>query len=144
MFASLGILPGLGGLACFAALVLGGLRLHRVGQGQPPNPVKALKAKKASMVVGLAAGCLLLATTIGSWVTGWGLAAGLFAGAALILDGGVVVADWWLDGKPDKPAFWAAVFLPLLLCVGLAQIPTVGNMISGGAGQVGTSVATVR
>lgn len=133
MFASFGFLAGLGGLACVAALVLFGLRL---------NKSSGKKAKHASMVVALIAGCAFLATTFGGWLTGWG-AWGLFAVAGLIACLGFAAVDWLVDKKPDKVAFWCAVLLPLFLVIGLAQVPTVANMISTGGHQVGTQVSSV-
>lgn len=133
MFASFGFLAGLGGLAIVAGLILGGLRL---------NKSSGKKAKHASMVVALLAGCAFLTTTFGGWLTGWGTW-GLFAVAGLIACLFIAGVDWLIDKKPDKPAFWCAVVLPMFLVIGLAQVPTVANMISTGGSQVGSQVSSV-
>lgn len=133
MFASFGFLAGLGGLAIVAALIVAGLRL---------NKSSGKKAKHASMILALLAGCAFLATTFGGWLTGWG-SWGLFAVAGLIGCLAVAGVDWLVDKKPDKPAFFSAVLLPLMLVIGLAQVPTVASMISTGGQQVGSQVSSV-
>jgi hypothetical protein len=137
MFAAFGFLAGLGGLSAVIVLMLLALRFGKV------SGKRASLAKHVAMTLSLTAGAALIMTAEGSWLTGWGSALGVVAGALCLLALGVVIADWLFDGKPDRAAFWAAFALPILLVIGLAQIPSIGSQIQGGGQQVGSSTASV-
>lgn len=138
MFSAFGFLAGLGGLSAVAVLMILALRFGKV------SGKRAALAKHVAMTLSLTAGCALIVTAEGSWLTGWGAGLGIVAGALCLLALGIVIADWAFDGKPDRAAFWAAFALPILMVIGLAQVPSIGNQISGGGQQVGTTAASVR
>jgi len=119
----------LGTLAVAAALLFAALRIHK-SVGRRPK-----FTKPAGVILALVAGLALLTTFVGSWlgaVIGWGIG---FAVAGLIISLAILGIDLH-DGRPDKPAFWAAFVLPLFLVLGVGQLPAVGRQIGNGGHQV--------
>jgi high-affinity Fe2+/Pb2+ permease len=117
-----------------SALLYGALKMHK------SNGKYAKVTKPVSLVVAAMAGCAYLPTFIGSWMQKASMAVVGVGGAALIIAGVTLVVDWMCDKKPDKPAFWAATAMPMLLVFGLSQIPRVVDQVGDGAGQVGQQV----
>jgi len=130
MFSIFGFWQGLGTLTCAVALLFGALRLH----GSSGKHTKV--TKPAGLILAFVAGLASLATVFGGWMVGLGATFGMFAAAALIACVFIVGVDWLLDKKPDKPAFWAAFALPIVLVLGLAQIPAVFDLVGTGANRV--------
>jgi hypothetical protein len=98
-----------------AALLFAAMRIHR-------STGKHTKiTKQVGLVLAFLAGCAFLVTFVGAWMAGMAGALGAFFVAGLIACAAIIAVDWLLDGKPDRPAFWAAFML----------------LLGGGAGHVG-------
>lgn len=110
------------------ALLFAALRVHK----------SAGKHTKVTKPVGVAlaliAGLGMLVAVAGSWMSGKGW--GVVGVAGIIIAGTIAGVDVALDKKPDKPAFWAAFALPLLLVLGVAHIPDVTNQVNKGGNEV--------
>lgn len=96
--------------------------------------------KHTSIVMSFIAGLAFLTTFIGEWLSGaaW---LGIFAVAGLIVCAAIIVIDWLVNRKPDKPAFWAAFVFALLAVLGFSQLPQVGDQIGEGGRQVGAEIS---
>lgn len=140
----------LGTAAIAAAILWGALRLHRIdGDGHAGKGIKdksrgwARKhAKSGGTILAFISGLALLVTVVGSWMLHLGNAIGAFAVAALIACILTLIIDWGIDGKPDKPAFWASFALAFLLVLAVAQLPSVGDQIGDGAQKVGDQMSS--
>jgi peptidoglycan/LPS O-acetylase OafA/YrhL len=126
----MGFLERLGTLAIAAALLFAALRIHK-SSGKHTRVTKP-----AGVITAFVAGLAFIVTVVGAWMIGWGLGWASFGVAGLIVCVAIVVVDWLLDGKPDKPALWAAFVLPLFLVIGITSLPAVGNQIGQGGQQV--------
>ncbi|MFD6565421.1 hypothetical protein [Micromonospora profundi] len=123
-----------GAVVIAAALLFFALKFHKSS-----NP----KGKKLGTAFALIAGLATLAAVVGDWM---GTLSDFWASvvvALLIVAVGTITVDWAMDKRPDKPAFWAAYALPVLLAVGVLQIPAVGNQIGDGGKQVAEQMSKV-
>ena len=126
-----------GTFAIAAALLFAAMRVHR-------STGKHTKVtKQVGLVLAFLAGCALLVTFVGSWMASLAAAAGAFFVAGLIACAAIIAVDWFLDGKPDRPAFWAAFFLAGMIVFGAAAIPKATGQIGDGANRVGTQIQRV-
>ena len=124
------------GLVVAAACLFAALRVHK-------SSGKHTKATKiVGVVLAFVAGLGALATFVGDWMSAHSSILGVFAAGGLIVAAAILVVDCLLDGKPDKPAFWAAFALPLLIVIGLAQIPQAKNQIGDGFHQVSSQIGS--
>jgi phosphoglycerol transferase MdoB-like AlkP superfamily enzyme len=124
----------IGMLLIASALLFAALRVHK----------SSGKHRQITSYAGVAlaflAGCGFLGTLVGSWmgrVASW---AGVIGVVSLIACVVILVVDIAFDKRPDKPAFWAALILPLAIVFGTSQIPNVTTLVEGGADQVGRQV----
>lgn len=127
-----GLWDRLGSLALAGALLFFALKAHRA-------------SGRVSSWFGCAfaflAGLFILTTFIGNWVAANSKALAVFATAGLICIGALIAWDVAKDRNPDKKSsFWAFFVLPILLVVGVAQLPQVGTQISKGGNQVMSTV----
>ncbi|MEV1013805.1 MULTISPECIES: hypothetical protein [unclassified Micromonospora] len=123
-----------GAVVIAAALLFCALRFHKSS-----NP----KGKKIGTAFAFVAGLATLAAVVGDWM---GVLSDFWASvivALMFIAFVVLVVDWAMDKRPDKPAFWAAYALPTLLVVGIVQIPAVGNQIGDGGKQVADQMSKV-
>lgn len=128
-----GIGARFGTLAVAAAILFISYRLHKSSKKG---------AKNIAVVGAFLAGLAFLVTFVGDWMTGADWLGG-FAAAGLIVCTGIVVIDWWIDKKPDKPAFWASFALALFIVIGVANLPAAGNQIGQGGKQVGSQLKKI-
>ena len=98
------------------------------------------KAKNWSIVVAIVAGLAALVTIVGDWMTGadW---LGQFAVAGLIVCVAIIVVDWMIDKKPDKPAMYAGFALGMMIVLGAANLDTAAQQIGDGGSQVGNQLS---
>lgn len=122
-----------GSLAIAGAILFIALRVHK----SSGKHVK--RTKVAGIIMAFLAGCAMLVTVVGGWLTSVA-AGGQLSVAGLIVCGGIVAVDWLLDGKPDRPAFWAAFALPIFLVLGGASLSTAGDQTQRGVDKVQTVV----
>lgn len=99
-------------------------------------------AKHVGVVAAFIAGLSALGTVVGDWMTSQAWIGSVSIGG-LIVAVAIIVVDWLVDRKPDKPAFWAAFVLPLLIVLGAANIGDVGDQISDGSKEVGSQISKV-
>ncbi len=123
-----------GTLAIAAAVLFVAYRLHGA------NGPRAKKTKPFALILAFLAGCAFLVTFIGGWVTSVQGGAAFFA-AGLIACVGIIAVDWLLDGKPDKPAFWASFTLALLLVLGGTSIGMAADQVGDGTRQVSNEIS---
>lgn len=127
----------LGTLAIAAALLFVALRVHK-------SSGKHVKVTKpAGVVLSFLSGCAFLVTFVGGWMTSLAGALAGVAVAGLIVCAGIIGVDWAMDGRPDKPAFWAAFALALAVVVGASQLPRAVDQIGTGASQVTEQLSKV-
>lgn len=115
----------IGALLIACALLFAALRIHR-----------SQKGKKAGTILALLAGMAFLVTVVGDWMGRAASVGGALGVAGLIIAVGIIIADWAMDKRPDKPAFWAMFALPALIVFGISQIPAVGEQLGDGGKQV--------
>lgn len=104
---------------------------------------KMSRATKVAGVLGaLVAGLAFLVTFVGD-LAGQISAAypGLMA-VGLVACAAVILVDWLIDGRPDRPAFIAMFLLPIFLALGLNNLDMIGDQIGDGADRVGTELRT--
>lgn len=92
-------------------------------------------AKNVAVVMSFLAGLAFLATFVGDWMQSAEWLGGLGV-AALIVCVAIIVVDWAIDKKPDKPAFWAAFALGFAVIMGASNLDDAGRMISDGGTEV--------
>jgi len=126
-----------GMLAIAAALLFIALRLHK-SHGKHTRITKP-----ASLVLSFFAGCAFLGTFVGDWVRNLASGTAGVAVAALIICAGIIIIDWALDNKPDKPAFWASFALALALVLGVSQLPMVKTQVGDSLNEVTSQVQQV-
>jgi asparagine N-glycosylation enzyme membrane subunit Stt3 len=120
-----------------AALLFAAMRIHR-------STGKHTKiTKQIGLVLAFLAGCAFLVTFVGAWMAGLAGAMGAFFVAGLIACAAIIAVDWLLDGKPDRPAFWAAFMLAAFIVFGVAALPRATGQIGNGANQVGTQISRI-
>lgn len=121
----------LGALAIAGALLYVGIKLNKSSKKG---------AKNASIVFGFIAGLAFLVTVVGDWMhkADW---LGQFAVAALIVCVCIIIVDWLVDKKPDKPALYAAFALGMAIVLGAANLPTAMNQISNGGTEVSNQLS---
>lgn len=125
-----GIGARFGTLILAAAILFIALRIHK-------SAGKHVKVTKPiGIVLSFISGSLALLTVVGSWMGQLASVGGVVGVAGLIVCAGIVIIDWGLDKKPDKPAFWAAFALAAFIVFGVAQIPTATSQIKDGTTQV--------
>lgn len=132
------ILERAGIFAVAAALLFAAYRIHGASGGRKPIVTKSI-----GLILSFVAGLAFLVTFAGGWMSSKLGDVGGFAVAGLIACAVIIIVDWLLDKKPDKPAFWAAFALALFLVVGVAQLPAVGEQIGDGGAQVGAEIKKV-
>ena len=115
------------------ALLFAALRIHK------STSRHSKVTKPLGMGIAFLAGCGYLMTFVGDWVGGI-KSAGMWFLAGCIVCIVVIGVDWLLDKKPDKPAFWAAFALPLMIVMGIASVWTAKDQVGTGVSKVGTSV----
>lgn len=126
-----------GTLLVAAALLYAAAKVHKSrGKG-------AKVAKPAGIILAFLAGCAFLVTVVGPWMLSLAEKIVGFSVAGLIVCVAIIIVDWLLDKKPDKPAFWAALLLPLFLVLGFSQLPSVAGQIGDGAKQVGGQIQQI-
>ncbi len=127
----MGFFVRLGFLATAAALLFVAIKLNKSSKKG---------AKNTSVVFAFIAGLALLSTIVGDWMTGadW---LGMFAAAGLIVCVAIIVVDWLIDKKPDKPAMYAAFALGLVVILGASNLDAVGKQVSDGGGAVGEQLS---
>jgi hypothetical protein len=123
-----------GAIVIAAALLFFALRFHKSSH---------TKGKKLGTAFALIAGLATLAAVVGDWMGGLSQFWASVVVALLIIAVGIIIVDWAMDKSPDKPAFWAAYALPVLLAVGVLQIPAVGSQIGNGGKQVADQMSKV-
>ena len=116
----------LGALAIAGALLYVGIKLNKASKKG---------AKNTSIVFGFLGGLAFLVTVVGDWMhqASW---LGQFAVAALIVCVCIIVVDWLVDKKPDKPALYAAFALGMAIVLGAANLDTAAKQIGDGGSQV--------
>ena len=121
----------LGSLAIAAALIYVALKLNKSANK---------KAKNTSIIAGFIAGLALLVTVVGDWMsaTDW---LGQFAVAVLIVCACIIIVDWLIDKKPDKPALYASIALGMAIVLGAANLPEAAEQIGNGGSQVGEQLS---
>lgn len=123
-----------GAVIIAAALLFCALRFHKSTNS---------KGKKIGTALAFIAGLATIAAIVGDWM---GVLSDFWASvvvALLLVAFVVLIVDWAMDKRPDKPAFWSAFALPTLLVVGFVQIPAVGNQIGDGGKQVADQMSKV-
>lgn len=123
-----------GTLAIACAVLFIAYRLHGA------NGPRAKKTKPAAIILAFLAGCAFLVTFVGGWIAGMN-GVGTFSAAGLIVCAGIVIVDWAFDGRPDKPAFWAAFALAFFLVLGATSLSTATSQIGDGTKQVSNEVS---
>lgn len=120
-----------GTFAIAAAVLFVANRLHK-------STGKHTKVSKpAGIIMAFFAGCAFLITFVGGWIAGL---PGAISIAGLIVCAGTVAIDWFLDGKPDRPAFFAALLLAMFMVTGVAHLPQATNQIGTGVQQVTSKI----
>lgn len=126
----------LGAVLIAAALLFAALRIHKA------------KGKVATKITGVIfaffAGCAFLGTIVGGWMVHLSDKIVGLSVAGLIVCAVIIAIDCLVDRKPDKPAFWAAVLLPIFIVIGGAQIPSVISQTGDGAREVGTQIEKIN
>ena len=128
-----GIGARFGTLAIAAAILFISHRLHKSSKRG---------AKNIAVIGAFVAGLAFLVTFVGGWMRGADWLGG-FSVAGLIVCAGIVLIDWLIDKKPDKPAFWAAFALALFIVIGVANLPKAGQQIGQGGKQVTEQLSKV-
>jgi peptidoglycan/LPS O-acetylase OafA/YrhL len=118
-------------LAIAAALLFAAHRTHKSSK-------KA--AKNTAVVMAFLAGLAFLATFVGDWMQSASWLGGLGV-AILIVCAVIIVVDWAIDKKPDKPAFWAAFALGFAIVLGASNLDDAGRMISDGGHEVSSQLS---
>ncbi|GAA0494606.1 hypothetical protein Ade02nite_20020 [Paractinoplanes deccanensis] len=97
-------------------------------------------AKNVAVVMAFLAGLAFLATFVGDWMqsAAWLGGAGV---AALIVCAAIIVVDWAVDKKPDKPAFWAAFALGFAVVLGASNLDQAGRLIQDGGTEVSNQLS---
>lgn len=127
-----------GGSLIFAVVLLFlAKRLHGKASGKGEKPMKII-----ATVLGFGAGLFFLGTVVGSWMGAVAGASPYIAAALAVLTLGGLLVDWAGDGKPDKFAFWCAVFLPLALTFGYSQLSNMGDELDNRVDQVSNTVSS--
>lgn len=98
------------------------------------------KAKHWSIVVSIVAGLAALITVVGDWMSeaDW---LGQFAVGGLIVCTAIIVVDWLVDKKPDRPALYAALALGMMIVLGAANLDDAAKQIGDGGSQVGEQLS---
>lgn len=120
------------GLLLIAAAVL--FAAHRTHKSSKKS------AKNVAVVMAFLAGLAFLATFVGDWMQSAAWLGGLGV-AALIVCVAIIVVDWAIDKKPDKPAFWAAFALGFAVIMGASNLDDAGRMIGDGGTAVGKQLS---
>lgn len=129
---SFGLWDRLGVLAIAGALLFAALKAHK-SSGR--------KGSWAGCVLAVIAGMFFLTTFIGGWIAAHSKALAAISVAGLIVIAAMIAFDMVGDRNPDKKSsFWASFLLPLVLVVGFAQLPAVGNQIGKGGDQVMSTI----
>ncbi|MFI5895603.1 hypothetical protein ACIA5D_36465 [Actinoplanes sp. NPDC051513] len=115
------------GLLLIAAAVL--FAAHRTHKSSKKS------AKNVAVVMAFLAGLAFLATFVGDWMQSAAWLGGLGV-AGLIVCACIIAVDWFIDKKPDKPAFWAAFALGFAIVMGAANIDQAGQQIQDGGREV--------
>lgn len=97
------------------------------------------KAKNVSVIAAFIAGLAALAAIAGDWMRAGAI--GTFAVGGLIVCVCIIVVDWMVDKKPDRPAMYSAFALALMIVLGASNLPTVGDQISDGGSRVGEQMS---
>lgn len=127
-----------GGSLIFAVVLLFlAKRLHTKASGKGEKPMKII-----ATVLGFGAGLFFLGTVVGSWMGSVAGASPYIAAALAALALGGLLIDWFADGKPDKFAFWCAVFLPLAVTLGYAQLSNLGDDLDRRVDRLSTTIST--
>ncbi len=121
-------------IAIAAALLFSALRFHKSSHS---------KGKKIGTAFSGVAGLATLTAIAGDWLGDITSFWANFVVAALVSAVVIVLVDWAMDKRPDKPAFWAMFALPTLLVLGIAQVPAVGDQIGDGGQQVADQMSKV-
>lgn len=122
-----------GTLAIAGAILFVAYRLHRSSR-------KA--AKHVGVVGAFLAGLAFLVTFVGDWMTNLDWMGGV-AVAGLIVCLCIIVVDWLIDRKADKPAFWAAFALAMFIVAGASNLGAVGDNVGDGWKRVGDQVEKI-
>lgn len=117
--------------AIAAALLFAAYRIHGVSGIRKPMVTKSI-----GLILAFLSGLAFLVTFVGGWMADLAQHAAGVAVAGLIVCAVIIVVDWLLDKKPDKPAFWAAFALALFLFVGVGMLPQVKDQVGDGGSEV--------
>ncbi|GAA0528961.1 hypothetical protein GCM10010172_06980 [Paractinoplanes ferrugineus] len=122
----MGFLARAGMLAAAAAILFVAIKLNKSSKKG---------AKNTSIVIAFIAGLAALATIVGDWMTDmdW---LGLFAAAGLIVCTAIIIVDWLVDKKPDRPAMYAAFAFGMMVILGASNLDSIGDQIGDGGKQV--------
>lgn len=126
-----GIGARLGTLAIAGAVLFLAMRMHKSSRKS---------VKHAGVVCAFLAGLAFLVTFVGDWMRGADWLAG-FSVAGLIACAAIIIVDWLVDKKADKPAFWAAFALAMAIVLGAANLPKAGDQIGEGGKLVGEQLS---
>ena len=113
----MGFLTRAGLFICAAIIIFLARRLHAKASGKQEK-VQKITATIIAFIGGLA----LLGTFVGDWMGKVSKASPYVAAGLFLLTFLGVLIDWWTDKKPDKFAFYCAMFLPLSAVFGLTQM----------------------
>lgn len=119
-----------GAFVIAGALLFVAIRLQKSGNK---------KAKHVSIVAAFIAGLGALTAIVGDWMQADWL--GSVAVGGLIICACIIVVDWFVDKKPDKPAMYAAFALAMMVVLGASNLGAVGDQISDGSGKVGEQMS---
>jgi len=129
--------PRFGAFVIAAAILFVALRVHK-SSGKHLH-----KTKRAGIILAFIAGLAFLPTFVGGWMADLAGVGGTIGVAGLIVCFAIVVVDWAFDGKPDSPAFFAALLLPMFVVFGVAQFPAVADQIGNSGQQVTEQMSRV-
>lgn len=128
-----GIGARFGTLAIAAAILFVAYRLHKSSKKN---------AKNIAVIGAFLAGLAFLVTFVGDWMRGADWLGGVSV-AGLIACAGIILVDYFMDRKPDKPAFWAAFALAFFIVIGASNLPSAGQQIGRGGKQVSEQLSKV-
>ncbi|MGA3562656.1 hypothetical protein [Melissospora conviva] len=129
--------PRFGAFVIAAAILFVALRVHK------SSGKHSRISKPTGVILAFIAGLGFLTTIVGAWMGQLAGFGGTLGVAGLIACIGIVAVDWGLDGRPDKPAFFAALLLPMFIVFGMAQFPAVADQIGSGGQQVTEQMSRV-
>lgn len=117
-------------LAIAAVVLFAAWKLHS-------SSGKFFTATKVAGVLGaFVAGLAFLVTFVGDYAARISAAYPGLMAIVLVVVAVVIVVDWGLDRRPDKPAFIAMFLLPAALALGLSNLGMIGDQIGDGAERV--------